>query len=81
MMSNTPSKCPDEPQPRQHGIDMVDRAVGEDQLAAGKVADGRAQRRIGLQRGTIDIVDKSQELGRQMPCSRISPCKVVPYRW
>src|SRR6266702_7516336 len=45
---------------RQHGVDMVDRAVGEDQLASRQLCDGCAERRVRLQRRVVDLVDVSE---------------------
>ena len=47
-------------EPLQHRAGMVGRAVGQDQLAPGKLCDRRAHRRIGLQRRVIDLVHIGQ---------------------
>ena len=47
-------------EPLQHRAGMVGRAVGQDQLAAGKFCDRRAHRGVGLQRRMIDLVHVGQ---------------------
>ncbi len=46
----------DEAETIQHRIDMIDRAIGQDQLAAGQSRDRFAHRRIWLQRRVVDPV-------------------------
>ena len=43
-------------EPRQHRVDVIGRAVGQDQLAAGQLRDRCAHRGIGLERRVIDPV-------------------------
>ncbi len=45
-----------------HGVGMRLGAVGEDQLAAGKLLDRGAEHRVGLQRRVVDVVHVAQEL-------------------
>ena len=47
-------------EPLQHRAGMVGRAVGQDQLAAGKFCDRSPHRRVRLQRRVIDLVHIGQ---------------------
>ena len=47
-------------EPRQHRAGMVGRAVGQDQLAAGKFCDRSPHRGVRLQRRVIDLVHVGQ---------------------
>ena len=47
-------------EPFQHRAGMVGRAIGQDQLAAGKSCDRRPHRGVRLQRRVIDLVHIGQ---------------------
>ena len=65
-------------EPPHHGVGVRAGAVGEDQLAAGQFLDGRAERRVRLQRRVIDLVHIVEKIVGFMPCSVISPRIEVP---
>ena len=51
-----------EAEPREHRRGVAGGAVGEDELAAGKLFDRRPQRRIGFERRIIDLVDVIEKI-------------------
>ena len=55
-------EVPVEAEPRQHRIGVAAGAVGEDELAAGELLDRDAERRIGLERGVVDLVHEIEEI-------------------
>ena len=54
-----------EAEPRQHGVGMAARAVGEDQLAARKTFERQAERRVRLERRMIDLMHEIEEVVRR----------------
>ena len=70
-----------EPEPLQRAQRVIARAVGEDQLAPRQSLDLARQRRIGRERGAVDVVDEFEELvGARTTFSSTSPRSVVPWR-
>ena len=54
-------------EPPQHRIGVVPGAVGENELAAGQLGNGGAERRIGLQRRMVDLMHDFEKFIRFEP--------------